>query len=477
MSATGRKGVKARLYGVILAGGVGTRFWPLSRRTTPKQLLGIVGRDSLLKATIKRLRPLVAPERTFVVTNAEQAWLIETHLGADDTAPAFVIEPMGRNTAPAIGLAAMNLVKEDPEAVMAVLPADHMIKEAAAFRKALRAAAELAAEGGLVTFGIVPTRPETGYGYIKARRGEEKVVGGITARPVERFVEKPDLKKARAYLRSGSYYWNSGIFVWKAARILEEMAEHLPSVYRGLERIRNGADAAREFRRMEDISIDYGILEKTRGIVVLEAPFTWSDLGSWSSLRDVMKTDKAGNIVRGRAVDIGSSGSIIIASERLVATIGLKDMVVVDTDDSTLVCPVERAQQVKDMVGLLKKKGMSEHIEHPRVERPWGWYKVLEEGEGFKVKRIGVRPGCRLSLQYHRSRSEHWVVVRGTARVRCGDRVLDLEANESVFIPRGELHRLENSGAGPLEVVEVQSGDYLGEDDIVRIEDDYKRIQ
>jgi mannose-1-phosphate guanylyltransferase/mannose-6-phosphate isomerase len=468
---------KGRLYAAILAGGIGSRFWPLSRETTPKQLLKVVGDESLLKSTIRRLKPLVPSERVLIVTNARQAEIIRLHLSYDgkSMSPGYCIEPVGRNTAPAIGLAALRLCEVDPEAVMAVLPADHIIEDGKSFREAVRAGVLAALEGHLVTFGIVPATPETGYGYIKAAKRPFKKIEGFGVRKVERFVEKPDLKRAKEYLRHGGYFWNSGIFIWKASRILEEIKTHLPLVYKKLNDIREGVDINTAYAGMTDISIDHGILEKAKDVVVLPAAFPWSDMGSWSSFGDIIPPDREGNIVKGRVVDIGSSNSIILGCDRVVATIGLKDMILVDTPDATLVCPKDNAQAVKEVVGILKKKGYTEHEFHRTVERPWGSYTLLEHGEGYKIKKIIVAPGKRLSLQTHRHRSEHWVVISGTARVQRGEEVVDVVMNQSTYIPRGVKHRLENRGKTPLEIIEVQSGEYVEEDDIVRFDDDFKR--
>ncbi|MBI5643845.1 MAG: mannose-1-phosphate guanylyltransferase/mannose-6-phosphate isomerase [Deltaproteobacteria bacterium] len=478
-------------YGVILAGGVGARFWPLSRATSPKQLLRIAGEESLLKATIKRLRPLVPLEKISIVTNSTQAETIMTHLAAGVGArdkkksrrpisrpcrPEIIAEPVGRNTAPAIGLAALTLLKKDPEAVMAVLPSDHLIGNGRTFLETLRAAERVAREGRLVTFGIVPTRPETGYGYIKAAKGAFKNVGKIKVRRVERFVEKPALKKAKKYLAQDGYYWNSGIFVWKAKTILEEIRLHLPGLYGNLLSMRRGADVKDVYKKIRPVSIDRGVLEKTSNIAVIEARFPWSDMGSLPSLGEVFPPDRDGNVIKGRVVDIGSRNSLIIGSDRVVATIGLKDMILIDTPDATLVCPKERAQEVKETVEILKKKGCMEHASHLTVERPWGAYTVLEKGDNYKIKKIRVEPGRRLSLQTHSRRSEHWVVVSGRARIQRGEETVLIGRNESTYIPRGVRHRLENpSKTKPLEIIEVQNGSYVEEDDIVRHEDDYER--
>lgn len=472
-----RQGKADGFYAAVLAGGIGSRFWPLSRETAPKQLLKVVGDESLLKSTITRLQPLIPLERVMIVTNAGQAEAIRLHLsgGAAQPSPGYVIEPAGRNTAPAIALAALRLYKIDPDAVMAVLPADHIVGDGKKFTAALTAGLLAASEGRLVTFGIKPTKPETGYGYIKAGARPLKKIGGFGIRAVERFVEKPDIKRARKYLKDGGYFWNSGIFVWKASRILEEMKTHLPALYGALDGAMGADGLADAYRKIEGISIDHGILEKAKDVVVIPVDFPWSDVGSWNSFAEIFATDENGNVIKGRVVDMGSRDSIIIGCDRAVATIGLKDMIIVDTPDATLVCPKERAQEVKDMVGALKKRGFSEQESHRTVDRPWGSYTLLEKGEGYKIKKIYVAPGRRLSLQAHAKRSEHWVVISGTARVQRGEETVDIAVNQSTYIPRGVKHRLENPGDVPLEIIEVQNGEYVEEDDIVRFDDDFGR--
>lgn len=472
------RGKAGGFYAVVLAGGIGSRFWPLSRETTPKQLLKVVGDESLLKSTIRRLHPLIPPERVMIVTNAGQADAIRLHLSGGDgsmPSPGYVIEPSGRNTAPAIALAALRLYDKDPEAIMAVLPADHIVGGGKKFASALKAGLLAASEGHLVTFGIKPTKPETGYGYIKAGAKPFKKTGGFGCRKVERFVEKPDIKRAKKYLKDGGYFWNSGIFVWKASRILEEMKTHLPALYNALEGAKDADGLSDAYKKIEGISIDHGILEKAKDVVVIPVDFPWSDVGSWNSFAEIFATDKNGNLIKGRVVDMGSRDSIIIGCDRAIATIGLQGMIIVDTPDATLVCPKERAQEVKDMVGALKKKGFSEQESHRTVERPWGSYTLLEKGDGYKIKKIYVAPGRRLSLQMHAKRSEHWVVISGIARVQRGEETVDIAVNQSTYIPRGVKHRLENPGDIPLEIIEVQNGEYVEEDDIVRFDDDFGR--
>jgi len=473
------------VYPVIMAGGSGTRFWPLSRQLFPKQLLKIIGDETLIQQTMRRVVNAAPPERVMISTNPAQAESIRVQLSEwkDALKDNFVLEPEGRNTAPAIALVALELVRRDPHAVMLVVPADHIVKGQRDFDEAVALAASLALDGVLVTFGIKPIRPETGYGYIKP---EKKTVlakrGKLKGHPVARFVEKPNAAKAAQYLKAGDYYWNSGMFIWRAATILDEIRRHQPVLGRGIEKIRllieQGATRAaidEEYRTLPSVSIDNGVMEKSSKAAMVPVSFSWSDVGSWGSLDEVAAKDKAGNIVGGRVVDIDSQRSVVYGDRRVVATIGLMDMVVVDTPDATLVCPKSRAQDVKKVVEILKQQGAPEHLEHLTVHRPWGSYTVLEEGPGYKVKRVTVSAGGRLSLQLHHKRSEHWVVIAGTARVTRGDEVFDLHVGQSTGIPVETKHRLENPGQDTLHIIEVQNGPYLGEDDIVRFKDDYGR--
>jgi len=468
-----------RVFAVIMAGGSGTRFWPLSREKMPKQLLRIGGEDTLIQQTVERILPLVRREDVFIVTNPALADDIGLQLAAkfgSSWESGIILEPEAKNTAPAIGLAALQLLRIDPEAIMVVLSADHAIRKGDELLALLGRAARAAAEGYLVTLGIRPDRPETGYGYIKASAAVDGVCG------VEAFVEKPDLETARGYLRDGGYYWNSGIFVWRAATLLAELGKHAPELRHGLEEIRAGLGSAAEddviqqvFGRLEAISIDYAVMEKTDRARVIPADIGWSDVGSWTALDDVSPRDAAGNVICGNVVDIDSHDTIVYADKRLVATIGLNGLIVVDTPDATLVCSKERAQDVKKVVDRLRQLKSGERLVHRTVNRPWGSYTVLEEGENFKIKRLVILPGSKLSLQLHRHRSEHWVVVAGTARVTNGDKVFDVHPNESTYIPMSTQHRLENQGKIPLQIIEVQNGEYLEEDDIVRLDDDYHR--
>ncbi len=476
---------KPAVYPVIMAGGSGTRFWPLSRQLFPKQLLKIIGDETLIQQTMRRVANGTPAQRVMISTNPAQAETIRVQLSEwkDALKDNFVLEPESRNTAPAIALVALELIRRDPDAIMLVVPADHIVKGQKDFDAAVALAAELARQGLLVTFGIKPIRPETGYGYIKP---DTKTIlgkrGMLKGYRVGRFVEKPNAAKAAQYLKAGDYYWNSGMFVWRAATILDEIRHHQPVLARGVDGIGRliGQGASKtaideEYRRLPSTSIDTGVMEKSSKAAMVPVAFKWSDVGSWGSLDEVAVKDKAGNIVGGRVVDIDSQRSVVYGDRRVVATIGLTDMVVVDTPDATLVCPKSRAQDVKRIVDILKKQGAPEHLEHLTVHRPWGSYTILEEGLGYKVKRVTVSAGGRLSLQLHHKRSEHWVVIAGTARVTRGEEVFDLEVGQSTAIPVETKHRLENPAQDTLHIIEVQNGPYLGEDDIVRFKDDYGR--
>lgn len=469
------------VHAVIMAGGVGARFWPLSRESSPKQMLKIVGQDTMLRQTIKRLHGFVPQENISIVTSEKQAFDLNLHIEELKKAKGhlnIIAEPFGKNTAPAIGLAAIYLKKAEPGAIMIVLPADHSIRNGKEFIQALKKAIACAHDGFLVAIGIKPSRPETGYGYIKA----EGVGAWARARKAKRFIEKPDAKTAQKYLKDGNYLWNSGIFAWKVSAILEEIKKYMPNLYSGLLKIEKSIGAKNEkkiinqvYSEIEGQSIDYGVLEKSRNVAVVPADMGWSDVGSWAALDEVIPVDANGSIIKGNVVDIESKDSIVFGGERLVATIGLKDMIVVDTADATLVCPKDKAQDVKKIVDELKKHGREEYLIHRTVERPWGAYTVLEHGDGYKIKRLFIKPDARLSLQLHRRRSEHWVVVSGIAHVTKDAEVYDVHPNESTYIPISAIHRLENLGKVPLQIIEVQNGKYLGEDDIERIDDDYKR--
>jgi mannose-1-phosphate guanylyltransferase/mannose-6-phosphate isomerase len=472
------------MYAIIMAGGSGTRFWPLSREKMPKQLLKIGGDDTLIRETVNRMLPLVKLEDIFIVTNPSLAESIGYQLSSRFNRSwdcNFILEPEARNTAPALGLAALHLERVDPESIMVVLAADHFIRRNDQFLDLLRKAGTAAEQDYLVTLGIKPDRPETGYGYIRSGdRCSGSNLDGIFN--VQAFVEKPNLETAREYVRNGAYYWNSGIFIWKTRTLLAEIEKHVPVLHQGLNEIRPHIGTDREtdvirdvFKKLDSISIDYAVMEKTDRAAMIPADIGWSDVGSWTALDEVSERDASGNVVIGNVIDLDSRDSIVFAEKRLVATIGLNNMVVVDTPDATLVCSKDRAQDVKKVVDELKKRKAEEHLIHRTVRRPWGSYTVLEEGDRYKIKRLEVIPGAKLSKQLHHHRSEHWVVVSGTARVTNGDREYDVHPNESTYIPISTNHRLENRGKIPLQIIEVQNGEYLGEDDIVRFDDDYHR--
>jgi mannose-1-phosphate guanylyltransferase/mannose-6-phosphate isomerase len=474
------------LYPVILAGGSGTGFWPLSRHRYPKELLRVAGSETLIQQTMRRALSCAPAERVLISTTPPLTDQVRIQLDEWEQALRgnFIVEPVARNTAPAIGLTALRLLRRDPDAIMLVLPADHVLEGETEFRASMALAASLADEGYLVTFGVNPTRPETGYGYIQSDRREriaEK--GALSAHPLVRFVEKPDVTTATEYLETGEFHWNSGMFVWRATTILEELKAHEPDLAHELACVAEltwsgEADLAVEaaHRRLRTISIDEAVMERTRRAVVIPVDFGRSAVGSLSSLQEIGPLDSAHNFVRGRVVDLESQNCILYGDRRLVATIGLSDMIIVDTPDATLVCPKSRSQDVGRLVEVLERQGTPEHLEHVTIYRPWGSYTVLDEGPGYKVKRLTVNPGRRLSLQTHAKRSEDWVVVAGTAQVTRGRESFQVSAGQSVSIPAGMAHRLGNTAREVLQVIEVQNGTYVGEDDIVRLQDDYGRV-
>ena len=472
------------LHPVILSGGSGTRLWPVSREQYPKQLLPLAGGGgTMLQATLGRLEGLSGLGSPIVVCNEGHRFLVAEQLRQVDSGAArILLEPMGRNTAPAIALAAHAALTEggqDP--ILLVLPADHVISNPAAFRAAVTVAEGAARGGHLVTFGVTPTHPETGYGYLV--EGEAAASAGRVRR-IARFVEKPPRAAAERLLAAGGCYWNSGMFVFGARRYLEELAQHAPDIAQLCERAWVAASRDLDFTRIpanifgdcRAESIDYAVMEKTDAAVLVPLSAGWSDVGSWASLHEALERDAAGNTLRGDVLAENTSDSLVIAESRLVATVGLAGHVVVETKDAVLVAPRDRVQDVKAVVARLKSLGRSEHALHREVHRPWGSYDGIERGEGFQVKRLTIKPGASISLQLHHRRAEHWVVVAGTARITLGDEVFTLQANQSTYIPVGVKHRLENPGSEPLIIVEVQTGEYLGEDDIVRFDDRYGRV-
>ncbi|NGP53767.1 mannose-1-phosphate guanylyltransferase/mannose-6-phosphate isomerase [Thioalkalivibrio sp. XN8] len=465
---------------VILSGGSGTRLWPLSRELYPKQLLPLVGEQTMLQATLARLDGIEGLAEPIIVCNEEHRFLVAEQLRAAGVKPAAILlEPVGRNTAPAVALAAATALQEQAQGVdpvLLVLPADHVIRDPATFRRAVAAGAKLAEEGKLVTFGVVPDRPETGYGYIRAAAKD-----GAAA--VQQFVEKPDAKLAAEYVASGEYFWNSGMFMFRAGRYIEELRTHRPEIVTQCVAAVAGAKSDLDFVRVDrhafeecpSDSIDYAVMENTAHAWMVPLAAGWSDVGSWASLHDACEADAAGNVAVGDVLCEDATNCYLYAQSRLVAAVGLADCVVVETKDAVLVAPRDRVQDVKKLVARLKADGRYETSLHRQVFRPWGSYDSIDNGDRFQVKRIVVNPGAQLSLQMHHHRAEHWIVVQGTARVTCGDEVFLLGENQSTYIPMGTTHRLENPGKVPLHLVEVQSGSYLGEDDIVRFEDTYGR--
>jgi mannose-1-phosphate guanylyltransferase / mannose-6-phosphate isomerase len=461
---------------VILSGGSGTRLWPLSREAFPKQFLNLLGERSLLQATWDRIAPL-ATSAPLVVANEEHRFMVAEQLReAGCTPTGILLEPVGRNTAPAIAIAALEAMRQGSDPLLLVLPSDHVIADAEGFRNAVRAAMAAAESGQLVTFGIVPGAPETGYGYIRAETGE-----GV--RPVAQFVEKPDAATASRYVESGDYFWNSGMFLFRASVYLAELERHRPEMLsacrKALAEAKRDADFIRldksAFAASPSDSIDYAVMEKTAHAAVLPISVGWNDVGSWSALWEVAEQDGNGNAHHGDVIARDCRDTLAWGNGRLVALLGLENVVVVDTDDAVLVAHKDHVQDVKGIVAELKKRERPEPTWHRKVYRPWGSYDSIDVGERFQVKRITVKPGAALSLQMHHHRAEHWIVVSGTGRITRGDETIILSENQSTYIPLGVKHRLENPGVVPLELIEVQSGSYLGEDDIVRFEDVYGR--
>jgi mannose-1-phosphate guanylyltransferase len=460
---------------VIMAGGSGTRLWPLSRADHPKQFLKLHGSDTMLQSTMKRLDNL-GISSTVTICNEEHRFFVAEQLREVDKLGSIILEPIGRNTAPAIALAALTT---DDDPLLLVLAADHVIKDQAAFTNAVNNALSLAASGKLVTFGIVPNEAHTGYGYIKM--GSKEGSGFV----VDRFVEKPSSDVARDYVESGSYLWNSGMFLFKASRYLEELKKFRPDIYKSCEAAVDKLESDLDFLRVDkelfsecqSDSIDYAVMEKTEDAVVVPMDAGWSDIGSWSSLWDVSDKDKKGNVTEGDVILHNAKDCYVKSGDRLVAAVGLNDLVVVDTKDALMVAHKDSVQDAKLIAQKLKVDERSEWELHREVYRPWGKYDSIDSGDGYQVKRITVKPGAKLSVQMHHYRAEHWIVVSGCAKVTNGEQTFFLSENESTYIPVGVTHALENPGKVNLELIEVQSGSYLGEDDIVRFEDLYGRVK
>lgn len=476
---------KLMMIPVILSGGSGTRLWPVSRESFPKPFMRLGGKLSLLQQTLRRALPLADMGKAAIVTNHEYSFKsrdeVERLPGSKAITVTQLLEPMGRNTAPAIAVAALWALEQTPDAVLLVLPADHLIPDEAEFQSAARNAGKLAADGSFVLFGILPTAPETGFGYIEA--GE--VIAGGKGRKVLRFVEKPNAERAMQFLQAGNFAWNSGMFCFRADAYLRALDEHAAQVGSTSRQAwaatpdRGNPDRvtldSKSFALCPNISVDYAVMERANNVVVLPTSFHWSDIGSWKAVADQLEADGSGNTTLGETMLVDTRNTHIQSEGRLVATVGVDDLLVIDTPDALLVARKSASQQVKEVVSQLKLRGHESARLHRTVNRPWGTYTVLQEGPRFKIKRIEVKPGSSLSLQMHHHRSEHWIVVSGTARISCDDKSMLISANESTYIPIGAKHRLENPGVLDLVMIEVQCGDYLGEDDIVRFSDIYGR--
>ncbi|MBN2719561.1 MAG: mannose-1-phosphate guanylyltransferase/mannose-6-phosphate isomerase [Proteobacteria bacterium] len=466
--------VSVSLYALVLAGGSGTRLWPLSRRESPKQFLGLCGEQTMFEETFRRLARRTPPERMLFISSRELEGDVRDQLrrslGDQSHVCRVVSEPLGRNTAPAILLGAWIVNSVDPEGILLSAPSDHLILEEEVFLNGVDCSLP-AAMDKIITFGITPTRPETGYGYIKV--GEKK--GPVF--DVARFEEKPDLEKARFFLEDKRYLWNSGIFLFGVKNLLEEARRLVPDIMSLIETVDPGTldGLDRAYARMRSLSFDYGIMEKTTKAAVMPLSMGWSDVGSWDSFYEMREKDSGKNVVVGDVVNIDNEGCLLMSNGPLAAVTGMKDTIVIQSEDAVLVCPRGQSQDVRKIVDTLEREERPERLVHPTVRRPWGAYTVLIQKGRYKVKKFVVEPGQRMSLQKHQKRSEHWVVVKGEILVTLGEQQRILEANEGITIPIGTVHRIENRGVDPAEIVEIQLGDYLGEDDIIRLEDNYGR--
>jgi mannose-1-phosphate guanylyltransferase/mannose-6-phosphate isomerase len=484
---THEKGVLEMWFGIIMAGGSGTRFWPLSRELYPKQFLSLDGGSSLLQGTIDRVMPLIPQERLWIMVGPKHE--AETRrvlrLAEREGLPAKVfVEPQSKNTLTPLAVAAACLARTDPEAVLAVMASDHLIAPQEKFLALLKQACSIAEKQDVIlTFGVLPTRPETGFGYIELGEVVRDESAGLSpVFRVKNFVEKPDRERAESYIAGKRHLWNSGMLAFRARVFLDELLQHQPEFHKTLRAYADAIGTKEENSLLKELyakapqtSVDYGLLEKSKNVWTISADLDWKDVGSWSALDDIAEKDESGNILRGNVVSLHNRNCILYGDKRILATIGLKDLVIVDTDDATLVCHKDEAQKVRDVVNELKNRNRVEAQEHRTTHRPWGHYTILDQGPNYKIKNVTVNPRARLSYQMHLHRSEHWVVIAGTARITLEDQEIFLHVNQSIDIPKTTRHRIENPGKVPLVIIEVQNGEYLEEDDIIRFSDDYQR--
>jgi mannose-1-phosphate guanylyltransferase len=462
---------------VILSGGSGTRLWPLSRKLYPKQFLSLANKTTLFQDTILRLPSKAS--NPIIICNEEHRFIAAEQLRQIDTKnKGIILEPIGRNTAPAITLAAISLLQNGEDPLLLVLSADHLIKDISGFHKSIEIASVIANKNKLVSLGVHPTRPETGYGYIEIEQNNKNDHYKIIS-----FNEKPGIEKAEKYINSKNFFWNTGIFMFKASTFIRELKKYEPEIYNLCEKSLNKTSKDNDFIRIDSSaflkcpnkSIDYAIMEKTNEAFVVPFDGYWSDIGSWEALWESKAKDKNRNIIEGDVILRQVKNSFIHGTNRLVTVNNLENIIVVDTQDALLVSSIDNSQEIKNIVEVLKNKKRNESENHRKVYRPWGYFDSIDSGKGFQVKRISVNPGAKLSLQKHKKRAEHWIIVKGVAIITCGKKVFQLDENQSTYIPKGEVHRLENREESPLEIIEIQTGSYLGEDDIIRLEDDYKR--